>query len=62
MVLQNTRFVKNIYLDEALIGYYNEKHDFYKYLEWRGVDWNGINQKKYLPDGVFKNERKKRYS
>ena len=59
-VLQNTRFVKNIYLDEALIGYYTEKHDFYKYLEWRGVDLNGINSKKYLPDGVFINERKKK--
>ena len=59
-VLQKTNFVQNIYLDEELIGYYTEKHDFYKYLEWKGVHWNGINSKKYLPDSVFINEKKKK--
>ena len=39
-----------------LIGEYFEKNGIYRYLlDKKGVSWNKVNSKKYLPDGAFYN-------
>ena len=43
-----------------IIGFYTEKHKFYDtFLKIHDIDWRNINSKKYLPDSVLVNNRKK---
>tara|TARA_Y100001970_G_scaffold145495_1_gene178651 strand:+ start:3031 stop:3594 length:564 start_codon:yes stop_codon:yes gene_type:complete len=43
-------------INDDLIGEYYEKNGIYKYLlDKKGVKWNNVNSKKYLPDGAFYN-------
>ena len=53
--------VTNIFFKKKCIGYYFEKHTFYKnFLEkWFEIDYTEINSKKYLPDAVFVNKKEK---
>jgi hypothetical protein len=41
---------------DIVVGEYYEKYNFYKnFLTPKGVDWETINSKRYLPDSVFYN-------
>lgn len=49
-----------IHFRNQKIGYYTEKHQFYKsFLIEHKIKWEQINSKKYLPDSVIVNELKK---
>ena len=50
-----------IFFKNTSIGFYFEKHDFYKnFLEKRfEINYKEINSKKYLPDAVFVNDKNK---
>ena len=55
------KVVKSGFLSEIIykgqsFGFYTEKHDFYKFLDSKSVDWRKLVSKKYLPDGVFMNK------
>lgn len=41
---------RDIYFQGELVGNIFQKHELYKYLEERGVDWTAILSKKLLPD------------
>jgi hypothetical protein len=48
-------FLSEIIYKGQSFGFYTEKHDFYKFLNSKSVDWEKLVSKKYLPDGVFIN-------
>jgi hypothetical protein len=49
-----------VFLNKEEIGFYTEKHNFYKsFLEPFGVNYKNILSKKLLPDGVFVNTKNK---
>ncbi len=51
---------KQIILNGEVIGYYTEKHKFYKdFLKPFGIDYKDILSKKILPDSVFVNTKNK---
>ena len=37
------------------IGFYTEKNNFYKYLDYKNINWRNLISKKYEPDGMFLN-------
>ena len=46
-----------VFYKSRFIGYYCEKHNFYKlFLEEKNISWKKLISKKYLPDSVFINE------
>lgn len=62
--LNNNQYIKiddlKVFYKGNYIGYYTEKHRFYKdFIEKKGVSWKDKISKKYLPDGVFVNELNK---
>ena len=54
---------QKVFKDNKIVGEYFEKHNFYShFLEKNKINWKKINSKKYLPDSVFYNHKRKQYS
>ena len=51
---------ETIWIDEEIVGRYKEKHAFYRdFVERFGFDWKKRISKKYLPDAVIINDKRK---